>query len=91
MLTRTRRRGAEGAVVVLLLCVVVLPGSAQADDTALIQAMINENRGGTARLPLGTYVVSGLRAPANTRVTTQPGGTRLGTTLKLLPTRPPVG
>jgi len=90
MLTRTRRRGAEWAVVILLSCGVVLPGTAQADDTALIQAIITKNRGGTAQLPLGTYVVSGLRVPANTRVTTQLGGTRLGTTLKLLPD-PPTG
>lgn len=85
MLTRTRRRGARCSAVVLMSCVVVLPGTAQADDTSLIQGIITRNRGGTARLPLGTYVVSGLRVPANTRVTTQPGGTRIGTTLKLAP------
>jgi hypothetical protein len=85
MLTRTRRRSARCSAVVLLLCVVVLSRTAHADDTSLIQGIITQNRGGTARLPLGTYVVSGLRVPANTRVTTQPGGTRIGTTLKLLP------
>jgi hypothetical protein len=90
MLTQTRRRGAECAVVVLLSCAAVLPGSAHADDTALIQAIISRNQGGTARLPLGTYIVSGLRVPANTRVTTQLGGTPFGTTLKLLPD-PPAG
>jgi hypothetical protein len=67
--------------------VVVLPGIAQADDTAFIQAVIRDNAGGTARLPPGRYVVSGLRVPARTRVT---GASLLATTLSLRPD-PPAG
>jgi Right handed beta helix region len=62
-----------------------LDSASQQNDTRTIQDIINANRGGTARLPLGTYVVSGLTVPENTRVTTQYGPTRIGTTLKLLP------
>jgi hypothetical protein len=73
--------------VVLLSCAVVLPGTAQADETAFIQAIIRDNAGGTARLPPGRYVVSGLRVPAGTRVT---GASLLATTLSLRPD-PPAG